>query len=107
MAFALLPSESYLITNGETDLVTFSVATTIKSVRLTNTSASTVAGVILYFRYDGVAGNAVARVIEVDLAAKQSVVLDGGPWNFGAGGKISGIAGTTNVVNLHFTPATI
>ena len=106
MAFALLTSGSALIpTSGA--VVNFAVPTTVRSLRLTNTSASPVT-VTLFFDYDGTAANPVDTVLDsLVLAGKESAVIDGGPFNFAAGGRITGTATTNNAVSLHYTPATI
>jgi hypothetical protein len=107
MSFALSTSLSALITNAVAALFNFAAATTVKSVRLTNTHSTTVT-VTLYFDYDGTAAAAVDTVVSgVSLAPGESVLVDGGPWNFAAASRISGIASVTNVVSVHLTPATI
>lgn len=107
MSFGLTTSLSALIPDPVGALINFAVATSVKSVRLTNTSGSAVT-VAIYFDYDGTSTNPIDMVLAPTLlGANESVLLDGGPWHFGVGGRISGIATTTNVVNIHVTPASI
>lgn len=107
MAFALLTSLSALIPSATGALFNFSVATTLKNFRMTNTHTAAVT-VTLYFDYDGVATGAVDTLIkDVSLEPGESVLLDGGPWDFAASSRISGVASVNNVVTCHITPASI
>lgn len=107
MAFALLTSLSALVPNVAGALFNFSVATTVRSVRMTNTHTAEVT-VTLYFDYDGTATGAVDTIAkDVPMSPGESLLLDGGPWNFGASSRISGVASVNNVVTVHVTPATI
>ena len=108
MAFALTNSLSALLSNATGALFNFAAATTVRSVRLTNTSVSAVSGVSLFFDYDGTGTGAVDCLLSgLTLAPGESVLVDGGPFNFANGGRISGVAGTASVISCHITPATI
>lgn len=109
MAFALITSFSALITDSVAAVFSFGAGTvlTIKSFRLTNLHTAAVT-VTLWFDYDGIAAGDVDCVLKnYTLNVGESVVLDGGPWNFAASSRISGIASVTNKVSLHFTAAQI
>jgi hypothetical protein len=107
MAFALQTSLSALIVTPVGALFNFAAPTTIKGVRLTNTHTASVT-VSLYFDYDGTATAAVdSALTDLVLGVGESVVLGGGPWDFAAGSRISGIASVASVVSIHITPATI
>lgn len=107
MSFGLTTSKSTLIASSTGALHDFSVATTIKSVRLTNNGAAPVS-VTLWFDYDGTSTgdvDCVAKIVTIEGYA--SLVLDGGPWHFAASSRISGLATVNNIVTCHITPATI
>lgn len=107
MSFALSTSLSALVPDAAGALFNFAAATTVKSVRLTNTHSATVT-VTLYFDYDGTATGAVDTIVSgASLAPGESVLVEGGPWNFAALSRISGVASVTNVVSVHISPATI
>jgi aspartate aminotransferase-like enzyme len=79
----------------------------VRTIRITNTSASNVV-VTLYADYDGTGTAAVdALVNSITVPKNSSVIVEGGPFNFASGGRISGVAATTNVINIHLSMATI
>ena len=107
MAFALSNSLSALLPSSAGAVFNFSVATAVKSVRLTNSHTSSLT-FSLWFDYDGTSNGDVDLVAkDVTIAAGESVMLDGGPWHFGASSRISGIASSANKIACHVTPATI
>jgi hypothetical protein len=107
MAFGLQTSLSALVPDASGSCFDFSVATTIKSVRLTNMHSASVT-VSLWFDYDGTNAADIDKVLHNKaLAPGESVILDGGPWNFAASSRITGEVSDTDTVSIHITPATI
>ena len=107
MAFGLLTSLSALFPAVTGALFNFSIPTTVRSIRISNTS-NAARTVTLYLDYDGVGVGAVDTILPLlQLAPYESVLLDGGPWDFTTGSRISGSASLGNVVNIHITPASI
>jgi hypothetical protein len=107
MAITPQPSEESLLGSSVAAVKNFSATSLVHCIRLTNTSGSTVTGVYIYADYTGTStGDAQVLVENLSLLAGESVVVDGAVFTFASGGRLSGVAGTANVISCHLSFST-